>query len=228
MFAPAHRLRSILAAAALSWTTPALSGDVKVAFINPMGSPAFWQSVATTMRAAAAELGIDVEIRESDHTRDNAIAIAQDFLAERPRPDYLIATNDLEAGGEVIKLADAAHVKTILLNNDLTEKEEPRTKYRAWLGSIVPDHEDAGYGIATTILTAATNLSNRPIKVLALTGDATTAASDERVRGLKRAIGVMSSLLGPSSVQLVDVRYLDWTAKTTEGYARFHPIRPAH
>jgi ABC-type sugar transport system substrate-binding protein len=116
MFAPAHRLRSILAAAALTWTTPALSGDVKVAFINPNGPPEFWQPVATTMRAAAAELGIDVEIRESDHSRDNAVAIAQDFLAERPRPDYLIATNDLEAGGEVIKLADAAHVKTILLN----------------------------------------------------------------------------------------------------------------
>ena len=213
MFAPAYWLRSVLAAAALTWTTPALSGDVKVAFINPNGPPEFWQPVVTTMRAAAAELGIDVEIRESEHSRNKAVSIAQDFLAERPRPDYLIATNDLEAGDEVIKLADAAHVKTILLNNDLNEKEEPRTKYRAWLGSIVPDHEGAGYGIATTILTAAENLTNRPIKILALTGDATTPASVERVRGLKRAIGVMSSLLGPSSVQLVDVRYLDWTPK---------------
>ena len=172
------------------------------------------------MRAAAAELGIDVSIRESEHSRDKAVSIAQHFLAERPGPDYLIATNDLEAGGEVIKLADAAHVKTIVLNNDLNEKEEPRTKYRAWLGSIVPDHEGAGYGIATTILTAAANLTNRPIKILALTGDATTPASVERVRGLKRAIGVMSGLLGPSSVQLVDVRYLDWTAKTAEAATR--------
>lgn len=114
MFAPAHRLRGILAAAALTWTTPALSDDVKVAFINPNGPPEFWQPVVTTMRAAAAELGIDVEIRESEHSRDKAVSIAQDFLAERPRPDYLIATNDLEAGGEVIKLADAAHVKTII------------------------------------------------------------------------------------------------------------------
>jgi ABC-type sugar transport system substrate-binding protein len=220
MFAPAYRLRGILAAAALTWTTPALSGDVKVAFINPNGPPEFWQPVVATMRAAAAELGIDVEIRESEHSRDKAVGIAHDFLAERPRPDYLIATNDLEAGGEVLKLADAAHVKTILLNNDLNENEEPRTKYRAWLGSIVPDHEGAGYGIATTILTAAENLTNRPIKILALTGDATTPASVERVRGLKRAIGVMSGLLGPGSVQLVDVRYLDWTAKTAEAATR--------
>src|SRR5215472_12338059 len=125
MFAPAYWLRGVLVAAALTWTTPAMSRDVKVAFIKPNGPPEFWQPVVATMKAAAADLGIDVENRGSDHSRYKAVRIAQDFLAERPRPDYLIATNDLGAGGEVIKLADAAHVKTIMLNNDLNEEEEP-------------------------------------------------------------------------------------------------------
>jgi hypothetical protein len=85
MITPGHRLRGLLVAAVLACTTPAAwSGDVKVAFINPNGPPEFWQPVSTTMKAAAAELGIDVEIRESDHSRDKAIAIAQDFLAQRP------------------------------------------------------------------------------------------------------------------------------------------------
>src|SRR6185437_14308823 len=107
--------------------------------------------------------------------------------------------------------------KTILLNNDLDASYgEPRTKYRNWLGSIVPDHDGAGYGIATAILTEAEKLTKRPLKILALTGDATTPASLQRVRGLKRGISVMSGLLGPNSVQLVDVRYLDWTAKGAE------------
>jgi ABC-type sugar transport system substrate-binding protein len=226
MFARAHLLRGFLVAAALASTTPeAWSSDIRVGFINPTGPPEFWQLVCTTMRAAAAELGIDVEIRETGRSRDKAIAIAKDFLAERPPLDYLIATNDVDAGGEIIKLADAAHVKTILLNNDLDSKNweaygEPRTKYHDWLGSIVPDHEGAGYGIATAVLTEAARLTKRPLKILALTGDATTPASVERVRGLKRAIGVMSNLLGPNSVQLVDVRYLDWSAKTAEGSMR--------
>lgn len=221
MIAPGYRLRGLLVAAALACTTPAWSGDIKVAFINPNGPPEFWQLVCTTMKAAAAEFGIDLEIRDSDHNRDKAIAIAQDFLAERPPPDYVVGTNDLDAGGEVVKLADAAHVKTILLNNDLEEAYgEPRTKYRDWLGSIVPDHEGAGYGIATAILTEAERLPNRPLKILALTGDATTPASIKRVRGLKRGISVMSGLLGPNSVQLADVRYLDWTAKTAEASTR--------
>jgi hypothetical protein len=71
----------------------AWSGDVKVAFINPIGPPEFWQLVCTTMKAAAAELRINVEIRDSHHHRDKAIAIGRDFLAERPPPDYLIATD---------------------------------------------------------------------------------------------------------------------------------------
>lgn len=223
MIAPGYWFRGLLVAAVLGCTAPAAySGDIKVAFINPNGPPEFWQLVCTTMRAAAAELGIDVDIRDSNHSRDKAIAIARDFLARRPPPDFLIATNDVEAGGEVVKLADAAHVKTILLNNDLDESYgEPRTKYHDWLGSIVPNHEGAGYGIATAILTeAAERLTNRPLKILALTGDATTEASNERVRGLKRGVEVMSGLLGPNSVQLVGVRYLDWSAETAEASVR--------
>jgi len=225
MIAFAPRVRGLAAAAALAWATPAWSGDIRVGFINPNSPPEFWQLVCATMKASAAQFGIDVEIRESEHSRDKAIAIAKEFLAERPPPDFLIASNDVKAGGEVIKLADAAHVKTILLNNDLDEKDlqtygEPRTKYRDWLGSIVPDHEGAGYGIAAAILTQAEQLTNRPLKILALTGDATTPASVERVRGLKRGISVMSDLLGPNSVELVDVRYLDWTAKTAQDSMR--------
>jgi hypothetical protein len=52
----------------------------------------------------------------SEPTHDKAIALARDFLGERPSPDYLIATNDLGAGGAIIKLADAADVPMILLS----------------------------------------------------------------------------------------------------------------
>jgi ABC-type sugar transport system substrate-binding protein len=178
------------------------------------------------MRAAAAELGIDLDIRETGYSRDKAIALAKDFIAARAPLDYLIATNNVDAGGEIVKLADAAHVKLILLNDDLNRKDwveygEPRTKYRSWLGSIIPDHEGAGYGIAAAILTQAARVkTNRPLKILALTGDAETPASVERVSGLKRAVAVMSKLLGPGSIELVEVRYLDWTAKTAEASVR--------
>jgi ABC-type sugar transport system substrate-binding protein len=220
-------LLSVVLVVSFAVTTIQASGSkIRVGFINPTGSPEFWQLVSSTMQAAAVELGIDLDIRHTQRSYDKAIALARDFLGERPPPDYLIATNDLGAGGAIIKLADAANVPIILLDNDLDQKEwaeygEPRTKYRHWLGSLVPDHEGGGYGVAEAILTEAVRLKkNPPLKLFALAGDVGTPASNDRVRGLKRAVGVMSKLLGPQSVQLVDVRNLDWSEERAQTAVR--------
>ena len=216
----------VLPAALAATTRAASSSDIRVGFINPWGPPEFWRLVSATMRAAAAELGIEVEERHTERSFDRAIAFARDFLNQRPPPDYLIATNDLGVGGELIKLADAAGVPLILLNNELEGKQwaeygQPRTKYRHWLGSIVPDHENGGYGIAEAVLIEAARIKkHRPLKLLALAGEIDTPASNDRVRGLKRAIGVMSKLLGPSSVDLIEVRNLDWSEKRAEASMR--------
>jgi ABC-type sugar transport system substrate-binding protein len=222
-----YRLRGILIVAALAWSTSvAPAGDLRVAFINPTGPREFWELVSATMRAAAAQLNVDVAERQSERSFDKAITVARDFLSGHPRPDYLIATNDVGVGGEIIKLADAAGVPLILLNNELEGKQwaeygEPRTKYRRWLGSIVPDHEGGGYGIAEAILTEAARIkNNRPLKILALAGEADTPASNDRLKGMKRAITVMGKLLGPGSVELVEIAHLDWSEKSAEGRVR--------
>jgi len=223
----ANWLRCAFAAAALLTTASAAwSDNIRVGFVDPTAPPEFWRLVVATMQAAAAELGIDVEIRYTERSYDKAIAVSRDFLSEPSPPDYLIATNDLGAGGEIIRLADAAGMPMLLLSNDLSQKDwaefgQPRTKYPHWLGSITPDHEGAGYGIAEAILTQAARIKTiRPLRLLALTGDAETSASLERVHGLKRAIEVMTTLLGPGSVELVDVCHLDWTATAAEATVR--------
>ena len=77
----------VLPAALAGATRAARSADIRVAFINPWGPPEFWQLVAATMRAAAAELGIEVEERHTERSFDRAIAFARDFLNQRPPPD---------------------------------------------------------------------------------------------------------------------------------------------
>jgi ABC-type sugar transport system substrate-binding protein len=220
-------LRGFLVAATLAGSTPmAWSADIRVGFINPTGPPEFWLMVSATMRAAAAQLGIEVDERFTERSPEKAIAAARHFLSQRLPPDYLIASNDVGAGGEIVKLADAAGVPVILLNNDLEDKHwaeygEPRTKYRHWLGSIVPDHEGGGYGIAEAILMEAVRIKKeRPLKLLALAGEIDTPASNDRIRGLKRAIDVMRTLLGRDSVELIDVAHLDWSEKTARTWVR--------
>jgi uncharacterized circularly permuted ATP-grasp superfamily protein len=76
-------------------------------------------------------------------------------------------------------------------------------------------NESGGYGIAEAILMEAVRIKkNRPLKLLALAGEVDTPASNDRVRGMKRAIGVMGKLLGPDSVELIVIRNLDWTEKS--------------
>src|SRR3954447_19137403 len=54
----------------LATMSAAWSGDLRVGFINPTGPAEFWQAVNATMLAAAAELGINVDIRETGRSRE--------------------------------------------------------------------------------------------------------------------------------------------------------------
>lgn len=217
--------------ALLMLSRAASAGDIRVGFVNPgRDGEFFWLMVSDTMQAAAHEFGIDVDIRYTKRDYPRAMAITRDFLAEQPPLDYLVATNDIGTGGEIVKLADRAGVPLILLSNDLdpadwAEYGEPRTKYRHWLGSIVPDHEGGGYEIAEMILSEAKRLKGaRPLRLMALAGDAETPASNDRVRGLERAIGVFQQLLGKPAVEQVGFEHLDWT--DTGGYAWMRAILP--
>jgi ABC-type sugar transport system substrate-binding protein len=176
------------------------------------------------MRAAASQLGIDVDIRDAEASHDKAIAYAKYFLKQTPPPDYLIAVNNQDVAADIIRLVGAGPVKLILVNADLDEKDwaafgEPRTKYPSWLGSLIPDHEGAGYDIGIAILTEAARIrANRPLRILGLTGETNMAVAESRALGLKRAIGVMTKALGPKSIELVEVKHLDWSRKSAEAF----------
>ena len=217
-------LGCLVLAGAVAGAPAAHAANLRVGFVSPgKDGEVFWLLVSDTMRAAAAELGIDVDIRYTKRDFQAALSITKDFLAEQPPLDYLIATNDIGAGGPIIKLADQAGVPLILLSNDLdpadwAEYGEPRTKYKHWLGSIVPDHEGGGYEIAEMVVTEAERLkTNRPLRLIALAGDAETPASNDRVHGLERALGVFQQLLGRNAVEQTALEHLDWT--DAGGYA---------
>ena len=87
----AKRLLGAAAAVVLLGTvTAAWSGDIRVGFINPTGPPAFWNQVNATMLAAASQLGIDVDIRGTERSRDKAIAYVRKRFMSVPLPVSLV------------------------------------------------------------------------------------------------------------------------------------------
>ena len=217
---------AVVAAALLAWAAPALGANTRVGFVNPGMKVEFWLQLAATMQAAAEQLGIDLDIRYTNREHGKTLAVVEQMLREQPLPNFMIATNDIGDGGAIPERVDAAGVPIILLSNDFNLQKwerygEPRTRYRNLLGSIVPDHEGGGYGIAEAIILAAARIKQTgPLRLLALTGDVETPASNDRIRGMNRAVVVMRGLLGPGTVEVVKVAHLDWTEKTAETWTR--------
>lgn len=171
-----------------------------VVFINPGKSDEiYWVTAARGMQAAANDLGMKLEVRysERDHTR--TIEIARE-VAARPagaRPDVAIITNDYATGPGLLKVLDAAGIRTLFAYSTLGAAERadlggPRERYKGWIGSIEPRADDAGYLTGKALLDrgrrAKAQGPDGKLHVIAIAGDRTTPSSMRRNDGLQRAV----------------------------------------
>jgi ABC-type sugar transport system substrate-binding protein len=140
---------------------------------------------------------LEVRFTERDHTR--TLDIARE-VAARPaaaRPQYAIITNDNATGPALLRVLDAAGVKTVFAFSSLTAADRaelggPRERFKGWLGSIEPRADDAGYLTGKALIARARTANARGadgrIHVLALAGDRTTPSSIRRNEGFLRAV----------------------------------------
>jgi ABC-type sugar transport system substrate-binding protein len=97
---------------------------LRVAFVNPgKTGEVFWDLVSETMRAAARQLNIDVEVlyAERNHRmlREHGMAV----VGRATPPDYLIIVNEESAATPIVEAANGAGIKTLLLSNAFTGAE---------------------------------------------------------------------------------------------------------
>jgi ABC-type sugar transport system substrate-binding protein len=223
-------MRLLLAAACM---TGAQALAQTVFFINPGKSDeVYWVTAAKAMQAAAEDLGITLEVRftERDHTR--AIEIARE-LAARPRasrPDYAVITNDNATGAGQLKVLDAAGIRTVFAYSTISEAERaetggPRQKFKAWLGSIEPRAEDAGYLTARGLIEAGRKAGahgrDGKLHLIALAGDRTTPSSIARNSGMQQALAESSDVVLDQMVYAAWNR--DKAAEQGEWLLRRHP-----
>jgi ABC-type sugar transport system substrate-binding protein len=195
---PTMRLLSALALAA-SLAAPVAAAQT-VAFINPGKSDeVYWVTAARGMQAVADDLGMKLEVRytERDHTK--TLEIARE-LAARPaatRPEYAVITNDNATGQGLLKVLDAAGIKTVFAYSSLSPEDRaeaggPRGRYKGWLGSIEPKADDAGYFTARALIAAGraakAQAKDGKLHLIAIAGDRTTPSSIHRNNGMLRAV----------------------------------------
>lgn len=209
--------RSIAAClgATLSLASPMLlAAGFSVVFINPGRSDEpFWRSATRFMQPAAQQLDIRLEVLYAERDHLKMIELVRQ-VAERPRkPDYLMIVNEKLAGAEMLKTADAAAIKTLVVFSKFDEAQtvemgRPRQKYQHWLGSLTPNAIDAGRQTAAELVRQALQqrvlADDGKVHVAAIGGDKATPTGTQRLQG------AVEEFAAHPAVVLEQVVYGNW------------------
>lgn len=196
--------------AVLGIVSPALAAldrPISVVFLNPgFSHERFWIDYTHYMHEAAEDLGIEFRIfygeRDSARLMDNA----RQVLEEAERPDYLIFTNEQFSAPEILRLYADSGVKLFALHSTLNQEQlaivgRSRERYAEWIGSLVPNDEQAGYLMGRALIDLAQGQS---AEMLAFTGIKQTPSATLRLEGLQRA------LAEAPHVRLIQALYGEW------------------
>jgi ABC-type sugar transport system substrate-binding protein len=168
---------------------------MQVAFLNPAdGADAFFGTMVTCMRRAAASLGIELEVVEGGRSRERMRDQARALVARTAVPEYLLLVNEEGLAVEVLPLADQRGIKTLVFNEGLMVPDRqalgnPGERVKSWLGEMVPDDRTAGYQLGTALLSAARRRAGGAgrIGIVGL-GGSFTSSSLLRINGLRQAV----------------------------------------
>lgn len=200
--------------ALLSLASPALwAAAFTVVFVNPGRSDEpFWRSATRFAQPAAQQLGIGLEVLYAERDHLKMIELVREVTSRPKKPDYLMLVNEKLAAGEMLKLADNAGVKTLIVYSTLDESQaeygKPRQKFRHWIGSLTPNAAEAGRLTAEELVRQALHLrtvaDDGKVHVAAIGGDKATPTGAQRLQG---ALEVLDA---HPSVAFEQVVYGNW------------------
>ncbi len=172
-----------------------LAQATRVVFLNP-GKPTeiYWHTYSQFMQAAADDLGMSLETLYSERNPDTLLKQAREVLQGNKRPDYLIFVNERSVDPEVLRLSKGSGVKLFAVGSTLTPDQQSlignsRGKYPDWIGSLIPNDEEAGYLMAKRLIELEKAKSpGKPLQMLAFSGIKQTPAAYLREQGLQKAL----------------------------------------
>ena len=197
-----------------------------VAFVNPGKSDeVYWLTASQAMQSAANSMGMKLEVfyAERDHLRQLDIAKMLAARAAGERPDFVVIGNEKRMGGPMLKIITGAGMKAFfaystILPEDRAELGAPREKFKGWIGSLLPQAEDAGYLTARALITRGLREKrlgeDGKVHLLAIAGDRSTESSLLRNKGMERAVQENTAVV------LDQVVYGDWRRDLGEEKAR--------
>jgi ABC-type sugar transport system substrate-binding protein len=173
---------------------------------------AFYDVIASVMRAAAGRLGVELEVVDAEARREDMVEAARGITTRRPRPDCVIFPNQKGAAHDILPALDAAGIPSFvfvegLTPTDLIGRGQPRTKLPRWLGQLQPDDVAAGHLLARLLVDQARERGmaapDGKIHVGIIAGDQTPA-------GQLRFQGWLALKRERPEVTQASVQYANW------------------
>ncbi|MDK2778296.1 MAG: ABC transporter substrate-binding protein [Pseudomonadota bacterium] len=225
------RFTLCLAAALFFLPSATVQADepVRVTVIFPTGPDnPFWNQLSGFMQIAARQLNTELEIIHAYGNRFRTTEVARQVLQRPQPPQYLIYNYYRGQGDQILQMAEAAGVHSVIINTDipltdLASTGRPQEKYRYFLARIIPDDYQAGFDNATLLLSESQHLplsADRIPLLTAINGNRDTTASLQRSKGLRDAVAHQQA-------SLVQEVFANWSATTaarqTSALLQRHP-----
>lgn len=169
----------------------AVAKPASVVFLNPgHATEPFWQGYTQFMQVAADDLGMRLQVIHGERDPERLLTEARRMLAGPHHPDYLLFVNENFVGPELLRLFAHTEIKLFALHSTLTAEQQrlaggTREYYRNWIGSLVPNDEEAGYLMAKALIAS---VADQPLEMLAFSGERHTPSAILREQGLHRAL----------------------------------------
>ena len=206
-----HFLAASSVGAALATSSRAAEiRPLRALFVNPgRSNEDFWTTASAVMRAAAIDLGIELDIVYGERSVLYTEKVAIDRIAAMAPGDYLLVGNEQHTAGPIMTEALARGLKCLVVFNgfigdELAHFGRPRERTPDFLGELLADNVSAGAEIARGLIAAA-RVAGLPLNLVAINGNTSTPAATDRAAGLREA------LAGVSRRALSQVLTTDWT-----------------
>ncbi|MCW8885024.1 MAG: ABC transporter substrate-binding protein [Motiliproteus sp.] len=193
---------------------------MEVTFLNPgKEGERFWDMVTETMRAAAKDFGIDLEVLYAQRNRVKMVELGEQITSRVNPPEYLILVNEEQAAEKIFLKSRKRGIKTLMLLNDFLPEQRERIELARQgdsnlLGAITPDNYAAGRRMMQALYRCAkTNNANGPYHMLAVGGDQLTPVSIDRNKG------AMSVVQQQADIILDRFLYANWNRQEASSLA---------
>ena len=166
---------------------------------EPKG-PKFWGLVASTSKASAASLQINLEIIYAEqNNRFEVKKSIQEVLQRKNQPDYLLFRPLKGNADSIYNLIEQQKTKFVTLEQPLTKVETntlklPGEKFKYWIGNVLYDDKQASYDLAKNLFKQHTSKNKNSFYVTGIGGNFDTT-STLRNEGLINAVEESESII---------------------------------